>query len=70
MHCVDSISDSLKEMDTLAIKLISSPEVDKARQLHEYIESSMEAADTIRSCTAHQKVCRHTILSVNSSLTA
>ncbi|GAB7357491.1 hypothetical protein MBLNU459_g0026t2 [Dothideomycetes sp. NU459] len=55
VHCADAISDSLAEMDVLVSTLMSSPVQDKAKQLHEYIEGSMDAASTITSCTSHQK---------------
>ena len=55
-------------MDELAVALLSSDQRDTAKQLREYIEGSIDASDTIKSCTAHQKVgashrqCRYRLM--------
>lgn len=70
MHCADSTYDSLAEMKKLLPLLASSAQdSDKPNaicaKLHELVESSIDAVETISSCSAHQKRITDDILSLS-----
>lgn len=55
VHCADSISDSLMEMSSIIKSWDTSAQHSYGQQLKETIESSIEAVNTITSCSGHQK---------------
>lgn len=55
MHCADAIDESLTEMRTIVEKSKFSDNEAGGKRLNELITNSVEAVNTITSCSAHQK---------------
>jgi len=55
VHCADSLSESLLEMKAVAETFRLTEHVDKLKTLMDLIEGSLDAVNTITSCSSHQK---------------